>query len=91
MGFDHDRLDAVQDEPDFATATSISELADMVAASPKRTAVEWSEGVRVANLAKAGEAFPIERHAFLYGIAAMKNRSTQRELNDAVLRLEGQA
>ncbi|TXL63561.1 hypothetical protein [Zeimonas arvi] len=78
-------------EPDFATATSISELADMVAMSPKRTAVDWAEGVRVANLAKAGEQLPVERHAFLYGIAAMKNRSTQRELNEAVLRLEDQA
>lgn len=88
MGFDHDRLDAVQDEPDFAAATSIAELADMVAMSPKRTSVDWAEGVRVANVAKAGEAWPVERHRQLYGIAAAKNRSTQKELNDAVVRIE---
>lgn len=76
-------------EPDFSSAQSISELADMVATSPKRSAVDWSEGVRVANAAKAGEQLPVERHAWLHGIAAAKNRSTQKELNDAVVRIEG--
>jgi len=86
---EHD-FDTQADHVDFSTARSIAELADVVSMSPRRPsgAVTWEEAAAAVEAGRRGEGLPVERHAFLWGIAAARNRTSDPQLNAAVLRIE---
>jgi len=90
MGFDLDRLDDAQrPEPDYTPATTISELADIVAMSPVRKhGASWADAVTVAEAIRRGDRDPLVDYPFLYGIAAARSRTADPALRAAILRIE---